>query len=242
MVPRVEQHLLALAASVAWDGGDGVVRVLGEVLAAHAPFDAGEVAIVHPTGYLRWTLTDDEEPLADGDLLRYVCDNPQALRLEDLGDLDPFPRSRQALERRGLRSLMVLPLSQAGGTSGAAMVARRYAWAFAGAPLRVLVPVAAMAGLALDCALALTRLHRRQELQPGAREEAANGEAGQLRRRLGEAERSIADLRAALEQRAADAQRLAVERDDLGRQCEELRADLDALTAPPPPGPDSSGR
>ena len=69
---RLEEHLLALASSVSWDGGDGVVGVLRALLSEAAPFDAGEVAVAHPAGFQRWTLTEDESPLAGEDLLMHV--------------------------------------------------------------------------------------------------------------------------------------------------------------------------
>jgi hypothetical protein len=62
----------------------------------------------------------------------------------------------------GLRCLLALPLASAGGPDGAVVLARNFGWAFAGAPLGFLLPVAGMAGLCLERALALTAL--RQEI------------------------------------------------------------------------------
>ncbi len=55
------QTLLALAAATTWDGGDGVVSTLRTTLSALAPFDAGELALSMPTGFRRWTFTDEED-------------------------------------------------------------------------------------------------------------------------------------------------------------------------------------
>src|ERR1044071_2220244 len=67
------QTLLALGAPTTWDGGDGVVSTLRSTLCALAPFDAGELALSMPTGFRRWTFTDEEEPVAADDLLMDVA-------------------------------------------------------------------------------------------------------------------------------------------------------------------------
>ena len=55
---------------------------------------------------------------------------------------------------------MALPMGGAGGPDGAVVLARDFGWAFAGAPLGFLAPVAGLTGLCLERALALTALRK----------------------------------------------------------------------------------
>lgn len=211
MIASLDQHLIALAAAVGPDGGTGVLRVLRDVLRVQAPFDAAEVALMHPAGFLRYTLTDDEREIAAEDLLLDVGNRPEVRRFDEPSALDVFPRTREWLRRRGLKSLLVLPLSQAGGCRGAAVLARDHPYGFVGASLRVLVPLAAMAGLALDWARALTRT-------PRADEWGAGGTRAFAERQAAEAEATILSLRAELERQQAQIAALLAEREAAQRE------------------------
>lgn len=248
--------LLALAASVSWDGGAGVLRTLRQILREDAPFDAAEVALSRSPGFQRWTLTDEDEPVADEDLLERAAAAQAPIRIDDVSEIDFVPRTRALLEGRGLRSCLALPLCGAGGPEGAIVLAREHGWAFAGVSLHTLWPVASMAGLCLARAVALTALKRELETsrvgslaqEEGLRkslaavESEAHGlrqEVEALRRegeeRRGEAERLAGEVRQAqglAESRTAELasaiQRLA----DLDRRLAERESEL--VLAPPP--------
>src|SRR3954465_5331526 len=85
------QTLLALAAATTWDGGDGVVSVLRSALVAIAPYDAGELALAMPTGFRRWTFTDDVEPIVGDDLLLDLPRRDAPFRIDHPEDAAPFP-------------------------------------------------------------------------------------------------------------------------------------------------------
>jgi hypothetical protein len=209
----VPAKLLALAASVSWDGGDGVLRTLRQILKEDAPFDAGEVALQRSPGFQRWTLTDDPEPVAADDLLERASTADGPIRIDDILEVRFAPLTRERMIERGLRSCLVLPLSGAGGPEGAIVVAREHGWAFAGVSLHTLWPVASMAGLCLARAVALTALKRDADavrVSSRAHEEdlrktlaALEDEAHGLRRALEQSQEAkainLADLRAAEE-------------------------------------------
>jgi len=155
--------LLALAAATTWDGGDAVVSTLRDVLRDAVAFDDGEVALTVPTGYRRWTLTEDEESLVAEDFLAALGERDTPLRVDTLEEADRFPRTVARLRERGLASLLALPLGAAGGPEGAVVLARRFGWGFAGVAEKPLAAVAAMAGLCLERALALTVMRRELE-------------------------------------------------------------------------------
>jgi hypothetical protein len=157
------QTLLALAAATTWDGGDGVVSTLRTELAALAPFDAGELAVFMPTGYRRWTFTGEEEPVAGDDLLLYLGRREAPLRIDQPDEAEAFPETAARLHRRGLMSLLAVPLNSAGGPEGGVVLARRFGWAFAGTSMRAVSVSVAMAGLCLERSLALTALRRELE-------------------------------------------------------------------------------
>src|SRR5262245_10531831 len=152
------EPLLALASAVVDDGGGTVLSVLQAILADAAPFDVAEVALRRGSVSERFCLSParDAAPFTADDVLDHVMNDGAALRLDDLGEADPFPRTRERMKAEGLRSLLVVPFA-AGGAEGMVAVARRQGWAFVGASLHVLGPVVTMAGLALDRSLALTR-------------------------------------------------------------------------------------
>jgi hypothetical protein len=235
----VPAKLLALAASVSWDGGDDVLRVLREILKEDAPFDAGEVALQRSPGFQRWTLTDDPEMVAADDLLERASAADLPIRIDDILEVRFAPRARERLIERGLRSCLVIPLSGAGGPEGAIVVAREHGWAFAGVSLHTLWPVASMAGLCLARAVALTALKRDADavrVSSRAHEEelrktlsTLEDEAHGLRRALEQAQEakavSLADLTGA-EERAGAAMARA---EGLGREAQEWRSEAERL-------------
>jgi hypothetical protein len=158
------QTLLALAAATTWDGGDAVVSTLRDALAAIAPFDSGELALAMPTGFRRWTFTDDEEPLAGEDLLLDLPRRDAPLRIDHQGDADAFPDTQERLRRRGLLSALAVPLHTAGGPDGGVVLARRFGWAYAGVSIREVSVCVGMAGLCLERSLALSALRRELEM------------------------------------------------------------------------------
>lgn len=155
------EALLRLVAATSWDGGDGLAHALSEVIREATPFDAGEVAVAQPVEFRRWSLTDDETDVVESDLLLHVgvCGRP--IRVDDLPEVVDFPRTHALLRQRGLQSLLLFPLASPGGPEGAIVLARTFGWAFAGAPLGHLWPIARMSGLCLERALALTALRRK---------------------------------------------------------------------------------
>ena len=157
------QTLLALAAATTWDGGDGVVSTLRTTLSTLAPFDAGELALSMPTGFRRWTFTDEEEPVAADDLLLDVSRHDVPLRIDQPDEAAPFPETAARLRRRGHMSMLAVPLNAAGGPDGAVVLARRFGWAYAGTSMRSVSVCVSMAGLCLERALALTALRRELE-------------------------------------------------------------------------------
>ncbi len=157
------ETLLALAAATTWDGGDGVVSTLKDALTGLAPFDAGELALSMPTGYRRWTFTDDESPIAADDLLLAVSRREAPLRIDAPEGAAGFPETSARLRRRGFMSLLAVPLHVAGGPEGAVVLARRFGWAYAGTSIRTVSVCVAMAGLCLERSLALSALRRELE-------------------------------------------------------------------------------
>jgi len=157
------QTLLALAAATTWDGGDGVVSTLRSTLCALAPFDAGELALSMPTGFRRWTFTDEEEPVAAEDLLVDVPRHDMPLRIDQPEEAARFAETAARMRRRGFLSMLAVPLNAAGGPDGAVVLARRFGWAYAGTSMRSVSVCVSMAGLCLERALALTALRRELE-------------------------------------------------------------------------------
>lgn len=253
---RVEEHLLAISGAVSWDTGDGVVGVLRTLLERAAPFEAGEVALANPVGFQRWTLTDDESSLMGEELLMHVNVRPHPVRLDDLHEAELYPRTHELLLQSGMRSLLVLPLSAAGGAEGAIGLACRHGWAFVGCSLRPLVPIAAQAGLALAQARALTALRRLSEsgrVHPEPIPQVDHGpEQADLRSRLSEAQVQLTELRSELlrerengaELQAREA-RLLEEREAIQGELTELRETIAArqgLLAPATNGELGRGR
>lgn len=192
----VPAKLLALAASVSWDGGEGVLRTLRQILREDAPFDAGEVALQRSPGFQRWTLTDAPEPLVADDLLERASAADGPIRIDDILEMRFALLTRERLRECGLRSCLALPLSGAGGPEGAIVLAREHGWAFAGVSLHTLWPVASMAGLCLARGIALTALKREAD----AVRVSSRAHEEDLRKTLAVLEDEAHGLRRALEQ------------------------------------------
>jgi len=156
------EKLLVLAASADADGGQGLLRALRGILGETAPFDAGEAVLRVEGALVRWRLDEREGELLGDDMLRHVTGLRAPLRLDDLHELVSFPETQRRLEAAGMRSLLVLPL-HGGEEHGVVALARRYGWAFVGASLHALWPVAGMAGIALRHSVLLTDLRGREE-------------------------------------------------------------------------------
>lgn len=161
----VETQLLSLVAATTGDGGAELRRRLAAVVAEIAPFDCGELAVVREGRVERWLLAG-EAAVSGDDLVRHLAAHPAPVRFDDLHEAEPFPNTRDRLVEQGLRSLLAIPVSGAGGPEGAIVIARDYGWAFAGASLRVLVPIASMAGLCIERSLLLSGSEGGRRLRP----------------------------------------------------------------------------
>ena len=157
------EALLRLVGATSWDGGAGLIHALSEIVREATPFDAGEVAVAQPVEFRRWSLTEDDRDVVESDLLLHVGVCARPVRVDDLPEVVDFPRTHALLRERGLQSLLLFPLASPGGPEGAIVLARTFGWAFAGAPLGHLWPIARMSGLCLERALALTALRRKLE-------------------------------------------------------------------------------
>jgi hypothetical protein len=264
---HLADSLLALAGSIDGDGGQEVCRTLDSLLRDAAPFDAGEVVLHEERGFHRFPFGGGDQPLAGCDLVRHVLARREPLRIDDPRDFEPFPETRDLLNQSGMRSVLALPLGiilhvptmpHAASPTGVLIVGRRYGWAFVGASLNFLGPLAAMAGYALDRALALTALGHPKGgdgADPEAREvlrregatmlaerqrllgerDAQAAEIVELRRRLGAAETDLAEARS-----AGIAAQSAL--DQAVNRCHQLEARLqDATTEAPPAEPAAAG-
>ena len=152
----LETCLIGLVAATKADSGEALREALREQLQVLAPFDRGEVAFLRAGQVVRWSLDRHDEGVSADDLVRHVAAHPVVVRLDELHEAEPFPKTQGTLEALGLRSLLALPLSGAGGVEGILVVARDYGWGFAGASLRKLVPLASMTGLCVDRVLLLS--------------------------------------------------------------------------------------
>jgi hypothetical protein len=161
----VEKRLLALVAKTTGDGGRGLCEALALVVADVSPFDRGELAFVRAGSVERWPLAGDA-PVCGDDLVRHIAAHPAPVRIDELHEAESFPRTHERLVALGLRSLLALPISDCGGPEGAVVIARDYGWAFAGASLRLLEPIAAMAGLCLEKTLLLSNGAASRRVRP----------------------------------------------------------------------------
>jgi hypothetical protein len=250
MPARLADSLLALAASIAGDGGDGVCLALASLLREAAPYDAAEVVLRKGGGFQRFPIGGDERPVAGDDLVSQVLGNGLPLRLDDARDLEPFPETRDRMAQGGLKSALVLPLGAMlqvpapHPAYGVLVLARRHGWAFVGASLHFLGPLAAMGGLALDRSLALTAIGDPAVHEAGAdpqataalRQQGANlvAELQKLRAASAEDGREVESLRstlAAVRDELADARGATIAAqsalDQAVGRCHELQARLD---------------
>jgi hypothetical protein len=161
----VETRLIELVAATTGDGGVSLRVALAHVLAEVAPFDRGELAFLREGRVERWPLRGDGAVSGD-DLIRHVAAHPALVRIDHIGEAEPFPATREAMEAQGLRSVLALPTFGAGGPEGAIVLARDYGWAFAGASLRLLEPIAAMAGLCVEKTLLLSGNDEGRRIRP----------------------------------------------------------------------------
>jgi len=238
------RKLIELTAAIGADGGDGVVRVLGALLKQSAPYDAGELAVLGAVGFERWTLTDDDDAVAAEDLLLQLTRRREAVRLDHPGELAAFPRTCERMARRGLQSLLALPLSAPGSPEGAVVLARRHGWAFVAAPVSLFQDLVALAGLCLGRSRLLTALQRQLEAATGGgptpdpereslrRELAASREEACAARHIAEEERAALRAELARAQRELESRQRAVtpQRAALGRR---RRAQAERASAEP---------
>jgi GAF domain-containing protein len=166
------EALFAITRAVGWDRGDGVVSALDKFLREEVSFEAGEVAVLGPIGFDHYLLSGDS--VAGEDILLEARRRGGPIRIDDIRLISEYPRTAQAMERAGLRSILLVPLGSKGGIEGWIVLAQDYSFAFAGVSLGRLEAVAAMAGLALQNAQTLTRLHKRIPLGLASGEEVAS--------------------------------------------------------------------
>ncbi len=227
IVLDLTEALLRLVAATSWgDGGAGLVHALSEVVREATPFDAGEVAVAQPVEFRRWSLTEDENDVVETDLLLHVGSCGRPVRVDDLPEVVDFPRTHALLRQRGLQSLLLFPLASPGGPEGAIVLARTFGWAFAGAPLGYLWPLARMGGLCLERALALTALRRKLEFMGDG--ERDNRHAEERARRQTDAVRE--ELERTRDDLAAARAELMATQGQLGA----AQAELDALRSQAP--------
>ena len=176
------KDLASIAAAAGPDGGLAVAKTLRALLVDQVPSDRAEIAIEGPQGFDRKSLTEDPAPLVEQDLLTAIASARTPLRVDDLFELEVYPKTAERMRALGMRSLLALPLSAAGGAKGVVVLLRDYPFAFAGVPLYRIEPMMAMAGIAMTQALALTAARAAAAL--GADREALEGETTELLSRV----------------------------------------------------------
>jgi hypothetical protein len=216
------KDLASIAAAAGPDGGLAVAKTLQALLVDQVPSDRAEIAIEGPQGFDRKSLTEDPAPLVEQDLLTAIASARTPLRVDDLFELEVYPKTAERMRALGMRSLLALPLSAAGGAKGVVVLLRDYPFAFAGVPLYRIEPMMAMAGIAMTQALALTAARAAAAL--GADREALEGETTELLSR-------VTALAARLERAEVHRDRLESEGESLRAEAERLRADLSAASA-----------
>jgi hypothetical protein len=227
-VVDLTEALLRLVSATYWDGGEGLIHALSEVVREATPFDAGEVAVAQPVEFRRWSLTDDERDVVASDLLLHVGVCARPVRVDDLPEVVDFPRSHALMRERGLQSLLLFPLASPGGPEGAIVLGRTFGWAFAGAPLGHLWPIARMSGLCLERALALTALRRKLEFAGEGERETRQSEE-RARRQLDAVRQDLEALQSEL---AATRAELTTAQAQLGAAQSELEGVRGGAHAP----------
>ena len=167
----LSETLLLLVGAVAPDGGRGVARSLRAILEEAVPFDAAEAVLGRPGGWAHTRLDDGDAAVAGDDLLSRLATLRAPLRIDELPEAASFPETERRMRILGLHSLLAIPFAAGApsggadfsGPEGAIVLARRFGWAFAGASLHYLWPVAGIAGRAFELAIALTALTERTE-------------------------------------------------------------------------------
>src|SRR5882672_279926 len=167
----LSETLLLLVGAVAPDGGRGVGQALRAILEEAVPFDAAEAVLQRPGGWAHSRLDDGDGVFPGDDLLSRLATLRAPLRIDDLPEAASLPETERRMSALGLRSLLAIPFAAGApsggaafsGPEGAIVLARRFGWAFAGASLHLLWPVAGIAGRAFELAIALTALTERTE-------------------------------------------------------------------------------
>lgn len=219
------EALLRLVSATYWDGGAGLVHALADVVREATPFDAGEVAVAQPVEFRRWSLTEDESDVVESDLLLHVGVCARPVRVDDLPEVVDFPRTHKLMRERGLQSLLLFPLASPGGPEGAIVLGRTFGWAFAGAPLGYLWPIARMSGLCLERALALTALRRKLDfVGEGERE---------MRQAEERARRQLEGVRQDLERTQSELLAARAELTTTQGELSAAQGELDAIRAEP---------
>ena len=220
------EALLRLVSATYWDGGAGLAHAIADVVREATPFDAGEVAVAQPVEFRRWSLTEDENEVVESDLLLHVGVCARPVRVDDLPEVVDFPRTHKLMRERGLQSLLLFPLASPGGPEGAIVLARTFGWAFAGAPLGYLWPIARMSGLCLERALALTALRRKLDF-------VGEGERD-MRQSEERARRQLEGVREDLERTQAELVAARAELMAAQGQLSAAHSELDAIRGEPP--------
>jgi hypothetical protein len=209
MSPSLTETLLALVAAIHDDGGRGVRRLLCDALHEAYAFDGAELVILGGGDLVRFWLAEPQAPVCvvERDVVDLSLHSGEAVRVDEITDAERWPATRATLAAGGYSSALILPF-EGGGVPGAVVLARRYAWAFAGAPLRTLRPLVGMAGLCHGHALALSMRAPLADGEGGAA--AAMREAGSARE-IAKLRGEIDRLHADLEQARREADRFRAE-------------------------------
>jgi hypothetical protein len=163
MISELARKLLRLAAAIEPDGGAAVARRFAEALPPHMRAETGEVVFVDHGRTRRLPLIAPAGNLAADDVLDHVVSRDRVLRFDDISDAARYPETRALLSQRGLRSLLLLPLSTAKDLRAIAILASSRSCAFAGVPSGTTEPLRAMAGIALSASLRMTELRRQND-------------------------------------------------------------------------------
>jgi hypothetical protein len=189
MSPTLTETLLALVAAIHDDGGQEVRRLLRDALHEAYAFDGAELLVLSGSDLVRFWLAEPipAVPIVGLDAVEVSLHSGEPVRIDEIAEADRWPATRSSLVAGGFSSALVLPF-EGPGVPGVVALARRYAWAFAGAPLRALRPLVGMAGLCHGHALALSVRGSFGDLEGSAaaitREAGSARELGRLRQEL----------------------------------------------------------
>jgi hypothetical protein len=149
-VPALAPVLLRLASAIGADGEEALPRLLGDVLAEAARFDAAEIAISTGGTWRRYTIKGDARPIAGADLLGHLVQGGEPMRIDDPSEATPYAETQSLMAERGFGSVLALPFSKTGSPAGGVVLACTFAWSLVGVPMTRVAPLAAMAGIALE--------------------------------------------------------------------------------------------